>query len=176
MLPVFETRRLIILPWIPEVDAPQAFVTSSHSNVSSCLSCEHYNLQEKDNCKYRKFNDGTGFWAIIVKQTQEFIGGIQLIILYDIDENPTFNYEIGWHINPEYSGKGYATEAALKIINYGFHTLNLPALIAIIDPNNTASLKVAQKLGMTSLGVSDNYYNRGQELFYIKSGCEKIFS
>ena len=96
--------------------------------------------------------------------------------LYDIDENPTFNYEIGWHIYQESWGKGYATEAALKIMDYGFYTLNLPALIAIIDPKNTASLKIAQKLGMISLGITDNYYNKGQELFYIKSECEKIFS
>jgi len=176
MLPVFESQRLIILPWIPEVDAPQAFATSSKSNVSSCLNCEHYNLQEKNIHDLINFDEGTGFWAIIGKQTQEYIGGIQLKRLYDIDENITFNYEIGWHIHQESSSKGYATEAALKLINYGFYTLNLPALIAIIDPKNTASLKVAQNLGMTSLGITDNYYNRGQELFYIKSECEKIFS
>jgi len=176
MLPVLESKRLIILPWIPEVDAPQAFASSGKSNVSSCLNCEHFNLQEENIHGFKKFNDGTGFWAIIGKQTQELIGGILLKKLYDINENPTFNYEIGWHIHQESSGEGYATEAALKIINYGFHTLNLPALIAIIDPKNTASLKVAQKLGMTSLGVTDNYYNKGQELFYIKPECEKIFS
>ncbi|MEM6401551.1 MAG: GNAT family N-acetyltransferase [Cyanobacteria bacterium P01_D01_bin.116] len=176
MLPVLESQRLIILPWIPEVDAPQAFATSSNSNVSSCLSYEHFNIQEENIHSFKKFNDGSGFWAIIGKQTQEFIGGILLKKLYDINENPTFNYEIGWHIHQEYSGKGYATEAALKIMNYGFHTLNLPALIAIIDPKNTASLKVAHKLGMTSLGITNNYYNRGQELFYIKSECENIFS
>ena len=123
MLPVLESQRLIILPWIPEVDAPQAFATSN-SNFSSCLSYEHFNIQEENIHSFKKFNDGSGFWAIIGKQTQEFIGGILLKKLYDINENPTFNYEIGWHIHQEYSGKGYATEAALKIIDYGFHTLN----------------------------------------------------
>ncbi|MEL7244801.1 MAG: GNAT family N-acetyltransferase [Cyanobacteria bacterium J06573_2] len=176
MLPVIESKRLIILPWIPEIDAPQAFANSGKSDVSSCLSCEHYNILEENIHSFKKFNDGTGFWAIIRKQSQEFIGGILLKRLYDVNENPTFNYEIGWHIHQECSGKGYATEAAFKIINYGFHTLKLPALIAVIDPKNTASLKVAQKLGMISLGITDNYYNRGQELFYIKSECEKIFS
>ncbi|BAY82819.1 GCN5-related N-acetyltransferase [Calothrix parasitica NIES-267] len=176
MLPVLESQRLIILPWIPEVDVPQAFATSSNSNVSSCFNCEHFNIHKKNIHSSKKSNDGTGLWAIIVKQTQEFIGGILLKRLHDINENPTFNYEIGWHIHQESSGKGYATEAVLKIMNYGFHTLNLPVLIAIIDPKNTASLKVAQKLGMTSLGITDNYYNRGQELFYIKSECEKIFA
>lgn len=174
MLPVIESQRLVILPWIPEVDAPQASATFAKSNVSYCLSCEHFNIQEKNIHRSKKLNDGTGFWAIISKQTQQFIGGVLLKRLYDINENSTYNYEIGWHIHQECSGKGYATEAGLKIMDYAFHTLKLPALIAIIDPKNTASLKVAQKLGMTSLGVTDNYYNRGQELFYIKSECEKI--
>ncbi len=176
MLPVLESQRLIILPWIPEVDAPQAFANYDKSNVSSCLSCEHFNIYKNNIHDSKKYNDGTGFWAIIGKQTQDFIGGILLKRLHDINEHPTFNYEIGWHIDQESSGKGYATEAALKIMNYGFYTLNLPVLIAIIDPENTASLKVAQKLGMTSLGITNSYYNRGQELFYIKSGCGKIFS
>ena len=166
MLPVLESKRLIILPWIPEVDAAQEFAISGNSNISSSMNCECFD----------EFDGKTGFWAIIGKQNQEFIGGILIKKLYDIDENPTFNYEIGWHIYQESWGKGYATEAALKIMDYGFYTLNLPALIAIIDPKNTASLKIAQKLGMISLGITDNYYNKGQELFYIKSECEKIFS
>jgi len=176
MLPVIESERLIILPWIPEVDKLQAFENYSNFNISSCLNCEDNNIRKKNIHCSKNNNDGTGFWAIIGKQTQEFIGGILLKRLYDINENPTFNYEIGWHIHQESSGKGYATEAAVKIIDYSFHTLNLPALIAIIDPENIASLKVAQKLGMISLGVTDYYYNRGQELFYIKSECETIFS
>lgn len=176
MLPVLESKRLIILPWIPEVDAPQPFGIYGSSNVSSCMGCEGFHTQ-KENVSYSdKLNDETGFWAILGKQTQELMGGILLRKLFDINENPTSNYEIGWHIHQEAWGKGYATEAALIIMNYGFHTLNLPALIAIIDPKNTASLKVAKKLGMTSLGITDNYYNKGQELFYIKSECEKIFS
>lgn len=175
MLPVFESKRLIILPWIPEVDTVETFGIYGN-NVSSCMSCEYNrNQKEKISCS-DEFENKTGFWAIISKQTQEFIGGILIKQLYDINENPTFNYEIGWHIHQEDWGKGYAIEAALKIMDYGFHTLNLPALIAVIDPKNSASLNVAKKLGMTSLGITDYYYNKGQELFYIKSECEKIFS
>lgn len=176
MLPVLESKRLIILPWIPEVDALQAFDIYSNSNFSSCMGCEGFHTQ-KENVSYSdQLNDETGFWAILGKQTQELMGGILLRKLFDINENPTSNYEIGWHIHQEAWGKGYATEAALKIMDYSFHSLNLPALVAVIDPKNTASLKVAKKLGMTSLGITDNYYNRGQELFYRKSECENIFS
>ncbi|HEY9792445.1 MAG TPA: GNAT family N-acetyltransferase [Candidatus Obscuribacterales bacterium] len=44
--------------------------------------------------------------------------------------------------------RGYGTEALTAVIRYAFDVLQLPRLIAMIDPENTASLRVAQKSGM----------------------------
>lgn len=51
-----------------------------------------------------------------------------------------------------YWGKGYATEASKVCLEYGFETLNLSRIIAKAMPDNTGSIKVMQKLGMTFKG------------------------
>jgi RimJ/RimL family protein N-acetyltransferase len=56
--------------------------------------------------------------------------------------------EIGYVINPAHGGNGYATEAAHAIFGLAFHDLGLHRMIARIDPRNTASLRLAQRLGM----------------------------
>ena len=57
-------------------------------------------------------------------------------------------YEIGWVLNKGHHGQGYATEAALALLRYGFETLALHRIIATCQPENTASARVMEKLGM----------------------------
>ena len=63
--------------------------------------------------------------------------------------------------------KGYATEAAREIINYGFNVLQLSEIYAVVKPENHASVKVTQRLGMKSLGITNRYYD-GVELLLFK--------
>jgi len=55
--------------------------------------------------------------------------------------------ELGWSIYTAYQGKGYATEAARRAINYTYDELGLETLISLIDDGNEASKGVARKLG-----------------------------
>jgi [ribosomal protein S5]-alanine N-acetyltransferase len=89
---------------------------------------------------------GFGPWAIVEKLRTETIGYCGLFYFPDIDGTP--EVEIGYRLAHAFWGSGYATEAALAVRNYGFEILGLSRLIAIIDPQNTASIHVAQKLGM----------------------------
>lgn len=57
-------------------------------------------------------------------------------------------YEIGWVFNRAYHGQGYATEAALALLQYGFESLHLHRIIATCQPENVASWRVMEKLGM----------------------------
>jgi RimJ/RimL family protein N-acetyltransferase len=59
--------------------------------------------------------------------------------------------QIGWHVRRDLWGQGLATEAALACRDYAFDRLRLPALSALIQPENTASRRVAEKIGMTLL-------------------------
>ncbi|HEX2741953.1 MAG TPA: GNAT family N-acetyltransferase [Rubrobacter sp.] len=57
-------------------------------------------------------------------------------------------YEIGWVFNSAYHGQGYATEAAVALLQYGFEALHLHRIIATCQPENVASWRVMEKLGM----------------------------
>ncbi|MGO4453505.1 GNAT family N-acetyltransferase [Arthrobacter sp. RAF14] len=56
--------------------------------------------------------------------------------------------EVGYHVLPEFQGRGLATEAALACRDFARDVLGNPELVAIIHPENLASLRVAEKLGM----------------------------
>jgi len=87
-----------------------------------------------------------GLWATIHKETGKFIGRCGLLP-WTIDGQR--EVEVAYTIAQEYWGQGLATEAARGILKYGFEKLNLPRLICLIDPENIASQKVAEKIGMT---------------------------
>jgi ribosomal-protein-alanine N-acetyltransferase len=59
---------------------------------------------------------------------------------------------LGWAINPEFQGRGYATEAAKALIEFGFEKLNLKVIFATCDSRNAASYRVMEKLGMQRVG------------------------
>jgi [ribosomal protein S5]-alanine N-acetyltransferase len=56
--------------------------------------------------------------------------------------------EVAYALAPEFWGRGYATEAARAIRDHAFRTLDVPHLISLIDPENAASIRVAQRNGM----------------------------
>ena len=57
-------------------------------------------------------------------------------------------YEIGWAVAPAHQGRGYATEAAFALLEHGFETLALHRIVATCQPQNTASVRVMEKLGL----------------------------
>lgn len=56
--------------------------------------------------------------------------------------------EIGWMVHKGYRGKGYASEAADALVNFGFSTLGFHRIIATCDPRNDPSIRIMEKLGM----------------------------
>jgi ribosomal-protein-alanine N-acetyltransferase len=56
--------------------------------------------------------------------------------------------EVAYTIASEYWGQGLATEAALAILNHGFEKLHLARMVSLIEPENIASQRVAEKIGM----------------------------
>lgn len=87
-----------------------------------------------------------GLWATIHKESGHFIGRCGLLP-WTIDQRP--EVEVAYLLDKAYWGQGLGTEAAQAILAYGFEQLGLSRLICLIDPANLASLKVAQKIGMT---------------------------
>ena len=87
-----------------------------------------------------------GLWATIHKETGKFIGRCGLLP-WQIDEK--LEVEIAYLLDKSFWHQGLATEAAEGILTYGFEQLNLSRLICLIDPENIASQRVAERIGMT---------------------------
>jgi len=87
-----------------------------------------------------------GLWATVHKETGTFIGRCGLLP-WEIDGR--LEVEIAYLIDKSFWGRGLGTEAAQAILKYGFEELNLSRLICLIDPENIASQKVAERIGMT---------------------------
>ena len=89
---------------------------------------------------------GWGLWATIHKPTGAFIGRCGLLP-WTIDG--CHEVEVAYLLDRAYWGQGLATEAAQAIVQYAFGPLQLTRLICLIDSENRASQRVAQKIGMT---------------------------
>jgi RimJ/RimL family protein N-acetyltransferase len=87
-----------------------------------------------------------GLWATIHKETEKFIGRCGLLpwTIEGQDE-----VEIAYLLDKSFWGQGLATEAAQGILQYGFEYLQLSRLICLIDPENIASQRVAERIGMS---------------------------
>lgn len=86
-----------------------------------------------------------GLWATIDKQADQFIGRCGLLP-WTIEDHS--EVEVAYLLSKPFWGKGLATEAARAIASYGFEQLGLTRLICLIDPDNRASINVAEKTGM----------------------------
>ncbi|KQX91498.1 MULTISPECIES: GNAT family N-acetyltransferase [Streptomyces] len=90
---------------------------------------------------------GYGWWAVEVEATGEFIGFAGLDRVED--GMPFAGVEIGWRLARPAWGRGYATEAALSVLSYGFDTLDLHEVLAVTTATNLRSQAVMRRIGMT---------------------------
>lgn len=75
-------------------------------------------------------------------------------------------YEIGWVLHPNYQRRGYASEAALALLRYGFETMKLHRIIATCQPENQASWGVMEKIGMRREGHFQKCIHRGGDVWW----------
>lgn len=143
------TDRLTLRPW-QNSDRPPFAVMSADTESMQYLGsvwdqATADNFIDRMNKHHQDY--GYGPMAIELKDSGEFIGFCGL-------KNVTFQsfftpaIEIGWRIARPHWNQGYATEAARRIIDYGFSELKLPQIISYVTPANGASTKVMEKLGM----------------------------
>ena len=104
-----------------------------------------------------------GMWAVIYKQSGIMIGRCGLSFL----EN-TRDVELGDLFDKDYWNKGLATEASVATLNYGFREVELSKIVAIANPENIASIRVIQKVGM-QFQKNAHYYNQDVVYYAISS-------
>lgn len=145
---ILETERLILREFQPE-DYPELSPILANPNVmkfsvSGCLTVAQ--TQEKIKSfidSYRQHDFGK--WAVFLKQEKQIIGYCGIAIEEIDGQQET---ELGYRLSDRYWGKGLATEVAKAALEYGLNHLKLPYILAVVEPANTASIRVIDKLGM----------------------------
>lgn len=99
-----------------------------------------------------------GMWAVIHKATGKLIGWAGLIFL---DGTP--EVEVGYGVAKDYWGQGLMTEAARACLRYGFERTALERIVAIAMPENVASWRIMEKLGMR---YEKNAFHYGHDVVY----------
>jgi len=88
---------------------------------------------------------GFGLWYLTLRDTGEFVGECGLTP--QRVEGAT-EIEVGYHVRPKFWGLGFATEAARACRSFAREVAGLHRLVALIDPGNVASQRVAAKIGL----------------------------
>jgi RimJ/RimL family protein N-acetyltransferase len=107
---------------------------------------------------------GYGLFSVILKANGELVGDCGLEHM-ELDGLP--EVEIGYDFLSAYWCRGLATEAAESIRDFAFEQLGLQRVISLIQPDNVASARVAEKIGMTK----EKECLRGNRLYHVYSLC-----
>jgi RimJ/RimL family protein N-acetyltransferase len=91
---------------------------------------------------------GYGLWAVELPGEAEFIGYVGLA-LQNFEAHFTPAVEVGWRLDRDYWGRGFASEAARAAVADGFGRAALDEIVSFTVPANLRSVRVMQRLGMT---------------------------
>lgn len=171
--PTIETERLILRPLEAsdldflismQTDAEIMQYTGGVQSAEEVTSSmpEKVALGQKDNFQ--------GIWIQIRKEDSQPIGSVGLFSLplnddYREKEVPSGLIEIGYRSIQSAWGKGYNTEAARVILDFGFENSELNEIVGCTDHPNEASKNILQKIGMTYRGEKTCY---GEELPFFE--------
>lgn len=158
-----ETKRLLLRELFPS-DAVKMFELDSNPEVHRYLGKNPVTDIEQcreaiANIRQQYVDSGVGRWAVILKETNEFIGWAGLKLEKDVNGHEQF-YDLGYRFIQEHWGKGYATEAAKAFLNYGFSRLNLETINAWTDSENKGSRSVLEKIGFQYVNT---FQHEGEE-------------
>ena len=136
-----------------------------HYNTISYEKAKH---DIKDYSSVSELQPGYGIWATVLKDSDEVIGWTCLKKLPNSND-----VEIGYRYFPKYWNKGYCTEICNELIRYGFEERNLIEIIALIRPDNLASIRVVEKLKMSYVKMVTHF---GMNLKQFSLTKDKYFS
>ena len=168
-----KTKRLLLVP------LGLNYLTSTHKyagdleNTKYMVHLPNKDIEETKNFlsrveeEWKKLNPEFYEYAILLNN--EHIGAACIYLNEDKTEG-----ELGWIINKEYWGNGYAVEAAREIMNFSINTLKIRRFIAHCDSENVNSYKVMEKLGMSLASRTQGRRNklssedREELMYYIE--------
>lgn len=143
---ILETQRLILREMMPADDHnlyalnrdPEVIKYTGDPAFQNVAEARSF-LENYD--QYRKY--GFGRWAVVRKSDGAFLGWCGLKYDASIDET-----DIGFRFGKKYWNQGFATESAKASLTYGFDKLARETIVGRAMKENTASVKILEKLGM----------------------------
>lgn len=144
---MISTPRLTVRPF-QEEDAPALYAYLSLAEIYRFEPGGPISLAEATTLASQRAQ-GWDFWAVVLTATQEMVGHLYFA---QTDPKEWMTWELGYIFHPAHQKRGYATESASALIRYGFAHLGIHRVIARCNPDNIASWKVLEKLGMRREG------------------------
>lgn len=143
---IIETERLILREMTKD-DAENAYLLNLDFEVIRYTGDQAFLSVEEARMFLQSYPDyklnGYGRWAVIRKTDSQFLGWC------GIKYSPTIReHDIGFRLMKAHWNKGYATEAALACLHYGFNALNLKTIVGNVRAENKASIQVLKKIGL----------------------------
>ena len=164
---LLETKRLIINT--PEaIDFDNLYALQADADVMQYIGqgvrtpAEVRSGLEKAIAHQKKYGFSLG--CVFEKESGVFVGRAGLIHLGYDDTQP--DIEVAYALTKAAWCKGYATELASAIINWGFQHLSITKLVAVINPSNDRSRRVLEKVKMSYMGRA-HYWNSEVALYAI---------
>lgn len=149
MKTVIKTKRLVLREWKEEDLEPFALMNGDPRVMeffpATLSRKESDDLARRIMAKMR--GQSWGLWAASVIGGANFIGFIGLA-KPEFEAHFTPAVEIGWRLDTNHWGKGYATEGAKAVLTYGFQTLLLDEIVSFTPVQNMRSRRVMEKIGM----------------------------
>jgi ribosomal-protein-alanine N-acetyltransferase len=154
---ILETPRLLLRTWSLD-DAEAAFAVYSDPEVMRFLTGVTERSVEETRARLaarpmaHQQLHGFTLWATVEKETGRLVGACGLKFL-----EGGMDIEVGYHFARAAWGRGYATEAAAASVRYGFEWLGLRRILGVVNPDNYASQRVLEKIGLTYQGMGHHY-------------------
>lgn len=151
-----ETERLIMRP-LEISDAAAFFAMDKNPNVHTYLWKKPVQeigeaIKKIEMVQKQYDTNQIGRFATILKETGEFIGWTGIKFVNDNVENGNTNfYDYGYRLDEKFWNKGFASEATIAWLNYGFNQMNIDKMHASTHSENGASNHILQKVGFSMI-------------------------
>ncbi|MEO6902802.1 MAG: GNAT family N-acetyltransferase [Bacteroidia bacterium] len=180
---VVETERLILREILPS-DIEGMYELDADPEVHKYLRNKPVSSKEQvanviNTIRQQYIDNRIGRWAIIDKNTNEFIGWAGLKFITEETNNHKNYYDLGYRLIKRYWGRGIATETALASLEYAFEKLKTNKVYAIADCENSSSNKILKKVGLKYIetfdleGIKHNWYKIDKREFENKKLAAK---
>lgn len=146
---VAETDRLTLRRFTPEDAADNYRIYTDPENMRfmgrrpDSVEFERYHIRRHIAEYYDRH--GFGLWAAVLKEDGRLVGRCGFLYQQVEDRREV---EVTYLIDRHYWGRGLATEATREVVRLGFENFGFPRIVAMINPENVASVRVAEKVGM----------------------------